>query len=102
VLQLFHRSLQNFTVTFEELRNLRRPENYKANLMKIRKRLMNGMAELLTQVGPTTDEILNLNINCTTKKVEMLFRFVFFIHKKLSEASVNDAMRWFATSKPIA
>jgi hypothetical protein len=57
VLQLFHRSLQNFTVTFEGLRKLKRPENYKVNLMKIRKRLINGMAELLTQVGPNTDEI---------------------------------------------
>lgn len=50
VLQLFHRSLQNFTVTFEELKKLERPENYPVNNMRIRKRVINGMAELLTQV----------------------------------------------------
>jgi hypothetical protein len=47
--------LQNFTVTFEELKKLERPENYPMSNMKIRKRIINGMAELLIQVGPNTD-----------------------------------------------
>jgi hypothetical protein len=59
VLQLFHRSLQNFTITFEGLKKLKRPENYPMNLMKIRKRLISGITELLTQVGANAGEICN-------------------------------------------
>jgi hypothetical protein len=54
VLKLFHRSLQNFTVTFEELKKFNRPEIYPVNIMEIRNRTIDGMAELLTQVGPNT------------------------------------------------
>jgi hypothetical protein len=73
VLPLFHRSLQNFTVTFEELKKLERPENYPVNNMKIRKRVINGMAELLTQVGLNTDRRRKQYINRTSGEVKEFF-----------------------------
>lgn len=50
VLQAFHSSLQNFSVTFEELKKFNRPEIYPEKNARIRERVIGGMAQHLTQV----------------------------------------------------
>ncbi|XP_033607384.1 uncharacterized protein LOC111864612 isoform X2 [Cryptotermes secundus] len=74
VLQLFHSSLQNFTVTFEELKKLQRPENYPMSNMKTRKKVINGMAELLIQVLCEVEWALeSLNLAVPERVKEDLF-----------------------------
>jgi hypothetical protein len=51
VLQVLHSSLQNFSVTFDELKKFSRPNIYPENIAGIRKRVIAGMAQHLNQVN---------------------------------------------------
>jgi hypothetical protein len=50
VLQVFHSSLQNFSVTFEELKKFNRLRIHPIRIARLRERLIEGLAEHLTQV----------------------------------------------------
>ncbi|XP_021935780.1 uncharacterized protein LOC110837678 isoform X2 [Zootermopsis nevadensis] len=65
VLQVLHSSLQNFSATFEELRKFNRPEIYPENIARIRKGVIKGIAQHLTQVLCEVEwalESLNISI----------------------------------------
>lgn len=75
VLQAFHSALQNFSVTFEELKKFNRTDIYPEGIAPIRSRIVEGMAQLLIQVN--NDQIQNIIRRLSIRNVYIMKNFMY-------------------------